>query len=583
MEKSLPGIAIGESDFKRIREHRDCLYVDKTGLISTMVRDKSSVLLFTRPRRFGKTLNLSMLRYFFECENAEENRQLFEGLSVFDDEEAMAKQGQVPVIFISFKDCRGLTWQKTFHYFKKIFANVADNIVYSGDFFDNLSVRDKKYIEDIYNEKLDDISLSGGIGFIARLIYEKTGKKVLLLIDEYDVPLHSAWLNNFWDEAVDFIRSLFSTALKDSLYIEKAVLTGCMRIAKESIFTGVNNFNVYSITEGACVEQGQEPEPVEGRYSSFFGFTESEVRELLRLYGQEGRFDGLKDWYDGYNFGALQAIYNPWSVSKWLNSTDKAFRPHWVNTSGNELIHSILHRSRSENKQQLTELLNGKSVSAPLNEEVVFAEIESTPESIWNFLFASGYLKSESYFAGGPENLITYVNLKIPNKEVKTLFLLSIKNWFDVNNSAAELLAAGDFLRKGEGENFTRIFKKLVQDCFSYFDVGQDGGENFYHGFTLGLMVHFYDTWKIKSNREAGFGRADVLMYPLKPLEDFAVVMEFKRCEKKSELKLATKEALQQIEEKKYEQELQSAGAQKIIKLGMAFCGKSCELKTEVL
>jgi hypothetical protein len=537
MEKSLPGIAIGESDFKRIREHRDCLYVDKTGLISTMVRDKSSVLLFTRPRRFGKTLNLSMLRYFFECENAEENRQLFEGLSVFDDEEAMAKQGQVPVIFISFKDCRGLTWQKTFHYFKKIFANVADNIVYSGDFFDNLSVRDKKYIEDIYNEKLDDISLSGGIGFIARLIYEKTGKKVLLLIDEYDVPLHSAWLNNFWDEAVDFIRSLFSTALKDSLYIEKAVLTGCMRIAKESIFTGVNNFNVYSITEGACVEQGQEPEPVEGRYSSFFGFTESEVRELLRLYGQEGRFDGLKDWYDGYNFGALQAIYNPWSVSKWLNSTDKAFRPHWVNTSGNELIHSILHRSRSENKQQLTELLNGKSVSAPLNEEVVFAEIESTPESIWNFLFASGYLKSESYFAGGPENLITYVNLKIPNKEVKTLFLLSIKNWFDVNNSAAELLAAGDFLRKGEGENFTRIFKKLVQDCFSYFDVGQDGGENFYHGFTLGLMVHFYDTWKIKSNREAGFGRADVLMYPLKPLEDFAVVMEFKRCEKKSELK----------------------------------------------
>jgi hypothetical protein len=578
MNNELPGIAIGESDFKRIREHRDCLYVDKTGLISTMVRDKSSVLLFTRPRRFGKTLNLSMLRYFFECENAEENHQLFEGLSVFDDEEAMAKQGQVPVIFISFRNCRGLNWESCFHTFKSLFSEQAKYLRKSFSDLD-LDDRDGSYLVDMRNEKLEPKSLSEAFQFICAIIREKTGKKPLLLIDEYDVPLHSAWLNNFWDEAVDFIRSLFSAALKDSLYLEKAVLTGCMRIAKESIFTGVNNFNVYSITEGACVEQGQEP--VEGRYSSFFGFTESEVRELLLLYGQADRFEDIKDWYDGYNFGALQAIYNPWSVSKWLNSTDKAFRPYWVNTSGNELIHSILHRSRSENKQQLTELLNGKSVSAPLNEEVVFAEIESTPESIWNFLFASGYLKGESYYSNEEGEI--FVNLKIPNKEVRIVFRQSIKNWFDANNSAAELLAAGDFLRKGEGENFIRIFKKLVQDCFSYFDVGQDGGENFYHGFTLGLMVHFYDTWKIKSNREAGFGRADVLMYPLKPVDDFAVVMEFKRCEKKSELKVATKEALQQIEEKKYEQELQSAGAQKIIKLGMAFCGKACELKTEVL
>jgi hypothetical protein len=581
MEKSLPGIAIGESDFKRIREHRDCLYVDKTGLISTMVRDKSSVLLFTRPRRFGKTLNLSMLRYFFNCENAEENRQLFEGLSVFDDEEAMAKQGQVPVIFISFKDCRGLDWDTCFFYFQTLFARIAEDIIdswHEKESFDNDNL---VHLQKMKSKGLDSKTLSDGINFLAKIIWKKTGRKLLLLIDEYDVPLHSAWLNNFWDKAVDFIRSLFSTAMKDSLYIEKAFLTGCMRIAKESIFTGVNNFNVYSITEGVYVEQGQEP--VEGRYSSFFGFTESEVRELLRLYGQEGRFDGLKDWYDGYNFGALQAIYNPWSVSKWLNSTDKTFRPYWVNTSGNELIHSILHRSRPENKQQLTELLNGNSIVVKLKEETVFSEIEDSPDNVWNFLFASGYLKSESFFAGGDEGIIIYANLRIPNKEVKYVFMESICNWFDNNNSAAELLAAGDFLRKGEGENFIRIFKKLVRDCFSYFDVGQDGGENFYHGFTLGLMVHFYDTWKIKSNREAGFGRADVLMFPLKPLEDFAVVMEFKRCEKKSELKVATKEALQQIEEKKYEQELQSAGAQKIIKLGMAFCGKACELKTEVL
>jgi hypothetical protein len=579
MEKSLPGIAIGESDFKRIREHRDCLYVDKTGLISTMVRDKSSVLLFTRPRRFGKTLNLSMLRYFFNCENAEENRKLFYGLDISKNPEAMKEQGSRPVLFLSFKDCDGSNWEET-----KLLIDslISSEIIRMSNILplDNINDTHKEILWRLDKKQASFDETTGSLALLCELLCQNNdGNKPLILIDEYDVPLRAAWLNGFWAEARNFLQKLFSKTLKDNIFIWKAVITGCMRIAKESIFTGVNNFNVYSITEGACVEQGQEP--VEGRYSSFFGFTESEVRELLQLYGQADRFENIKDWYDGYNFGALQAIYNPWSVSKWLNSTDKAFRPYWVNTSGNELIHSILHRSRSENKQQLTELLNGKSVSVPLNEEVVFAEIESTPESIWNFLFASGYLKAESYYSNEEGEI--FVNLKTPNKEVRIVFRQSIKNWFDVNNSAAELLAAGDFLRKGEGENFIRIFKRLVRDCFSYFDVGQDGGENFYHGFTLGLMVHFYDTWKIKSNREAGFGRADVLMYPLKPVDDFAVVMEFKRCEKKSELKVATKEALQQIEEKKYEQELQSAGAQKIIKLGMAFCGKACELKTEVL
>jgi hypothetical protein len=561
MKKEVPQIAIGSSDFKEILAEGKCLYIDKTNFIAKLCRDSSKVMLFTRPRRFGKTLNLSMLKYFFEQKNAEENSKLFNNLLVAKQPEIMAEQGSRPVIFISFKDCNGNNWKET---------KLLIDCLISSEIIRAFPLLRSEEIHNTHKEillKLEKKQASidesiNSLALLCELFYKKNEKnKPLILIDEYDVPLRSAWLNGFWKEAVGFFQKLFSKTLKDNIFIWKAIVTGCMRIAKESIFTGVNNFNIYSVTS-----------PL---YAEYFGFTPNEVKKALKIYELEERFPEVQDWYDGYKFGE-QTIYNPWSVLKWLASGDLDFKPYWVNTSSNDLVHSILHRSGAENKQQLAKLIDGETIQVLLNEEVVFPEIENSPESIWNFLFAAGYLKADSFSRNDMDDV--FVHLKIPNREIKRVFRLSILRWFENSGSRTELLDLGKYLRTGDGESFTIAFKKMVRDCFSYFDVGQDSSENFYHAFTLGLMVHLYDVWKIKSNREAGMGRSDILMYPLHPKKDFGIIIEFKRCENKKELAQMAEKALQQITEKDYAAELQAAGAQKIMQIGIAFCGKSVEI-----
>jgi hypothetical protein len=560
MKKEKPQIAIGSSDFKEIVAERKCLYIDKTDFITKLCRDSSKVMLFTRPRRFGKTLNLSMLKYFFEQKNTEENRTLFNNLLVAKQPEAMAEQGSRPVVFLSFRTCGADTWEKTLMLIKNMVAAEIKRLLPDIK-TENLENCDWEILNSLKHKQASFDELVNSLALLCEALAESCGVKPLVLIDEYDVPLRAAWLESFWKEAAAFMGNFFSAALKDNSFIWKAVVTGCMRIAKESIFTGVNNFNVYSVTN-----------PL---YAEYFGFTPDEVKTALKVFELEDRFFEVQDWYDGYKFGE-QTIYNPWSVLKWLASGDLDFKPYWVNTSSNDLVHSILHRSGAENKQQLAKLIDGETIKILLNEEVVFPEIENSPESIWNFLFAAGYLKADSFSRNDMDDV--FVHLKIPNREIKRVFRISILRWFENSGSRTELLDLGKYLRTGDGESFTIAFKKMVRDCFSYFDVGQDSSENFYHAFTLGLMVHLYDVWKIKSNREAGMGRSDILMLPLRPEKDFGIILEFKRCENKKELTQMAEKALQQITEKDYAAELQSAGAQKIMQIGIAFYGKTVEI-----
>jgi hypothetical protein len=560
MKKEVPQIAIGSSNFKEIVAEGKCLYIDKTNFIAKLCRDSSKVMLFTRPRRFGKTLNLSMLKYFFGPENAKENRKLFDNLLVARQPEAMAEQGSRPVVFLSFRTCGADTWEKTLMLIQNMISSEVSQLLPLIQ-PDKISSTKIETLQRLEKRQASFDELVNGLALLCEALAESHDVKPLVLIDEYDVPLRAAWLENFWKEAAAFMGNFFSAALKDNNFIWKAVITGCMRIAKESIFTGVNNFNVYSVTS-----------PL---YAEYFGFTPDEVKKALRIFELEERFPEVQDWYDGYKFGE-QTIYNPWSVLKWLASGDLDFKPYWVNTSSNDLVHSILHRSGAENKQQLAKLIDGETIQVLLNEEVVFPEIENSPESIWNFLFAAGYLKADSFSRNDMDDV--FVHLKIPNREIKRVFRLSILRWFENSGSRTELLDLGKYLRTGDGESFTIAFKKMVRDCFSYFDVGQDSSENFYHAFTLGLMVHLYDVWKIKSNREAGMGRSDILMYPLHPKKDFGIIIEFKRCENKKELAQMAEKALQQITEKDYAAELQAAGAQKIMQIGIAFCGKSVEI-----
>jgi hypothetical protein len=443
MKKEKPQIAIGSSDFQKIRQEK-MFYVDKSNLVSQIIKDGTEVMLFTRPRRFGKTLNLSMLKYFFEHKNVEENRKLFNDLLVAKQPETMKEQGSKPVVFLSFRTCGADTWEKTLMLIKNMISSEVSQLLPLIQ-PDKISSTKIETLQRLEKRQASFDELVNSLALLCEALAESCGVKPLVLIDEYDVPLRAAWLESFWKEAAAFMGNFFSAALKDNNFIWKAVITGCMRIAKESIFTGVNNFNVYSVTN-----------PL---YAEYFGFTPDEVREALKVFELENRFPEVQDWYDGYKFGE-QTIYNPWSVLKWLASGDLDFKPYWVNTSSNDLVHSILHRSGAENKQQLAKLIDGETIQVLLNEEVVFPEIENSPESIWNFLFAAGYLKAETIIKGGPDNIFSYANLKIPNKELYSIFVLSVSRWFENSGSRTELLDLGKYLRTGDGESFAIAFKK---------------------------------------------------------------------------------------------------------------------------
>jgi len=551
-------IPIGYSDFKRIISTPDFLYVDKTGLIEEFLEDPVQILLITRPRRFGKTLNLSTLRYFFDQENAVENRKLFDGLKVSQNEQAMAEQGKRPVIYLTFKDCKELKWADMLVKTRDLLSDVCRGLADLKNPKINPVEWDK--VIAIREQKLNDSLLSNALRILSQAYTEHYGVSPLILIDEYDVPLQSAWTFGYWDEAITFFRNFFSSGFKDNPYLWRGVITGCLRVARESMFTGMNNLEVASI--------------VSKSYARHFGFTMPEVKQLIQDYNLTTLESQIESWYNGYNFGETE-IYNPWSILN-LIKNEGLFSPYWMNTSGNDLVKETLGRSGVDAKKDLEDLMAGQSITVPLQEQVVFQEIENTPANLWNFLFFTGYLKAINI---KHSDEVTLVELKIPNVEVSRIFWESVQYWFAQKKSLSLLQNLRTCLRDGDEEEFCLILQKLVSDSLSYFDATGNEPEKFYHGLVLGLIVSFSDTWHIRSNRESGMGRCDILMTPKNP-DHFGIVMELKTHHPtlEADLKATANRAMAQIEKRQYEQELRTQGATKIMKIGIGFMGKQLEI-----
>ncbi len=532
--------------------------MDKTDLISEFLEDRCKILLITRPRRFGKTLNLSTLRYFFDRENASENQRLFEGLRVSENALAMAEQGTRPVIYLTFKDCKEMSWEN-------LFIKIRQSISQAAIHLPSLEERSLEPSEWDLLQKIKGMSLSSAELSVSLYLFSKScfntyGYAPLILIDEYDVPLQSAWTEDYWDEAVTFFRNFFSAGFKDNPYLWRGVITGCLRVARESMFTGMNNLLVSTVSSR--------------NYSQHFGFTVSEVKKLLYDYQLLGIEPKVESWYNGYMFGET-VIYNPWSILNLIHHKGE-FQTYWMNTSGNDLVKQILGRSGVDAKKDLEDLMADRSITVSLQEQVVFQEIENSSANLWNFLYFTGYLKSVSQKETEEK---TFVELKIPNVEVRRIFLDSVQYWFEQNKSLSLLLNLKSCLQTGDEEEFSLIFQRLVLDTLSYFDTSGQDPEKFYHGLVLGLIVSFSDSWHIRSNRESGFGRCDILMTPKNPAH-FGIVMELKTHHPtlEKDLQATAQRAMDQIEKKQYEQELRSQGTVKILKMGIGFLGKQLEI-----
>ncbi len=549
-------IPIGYSDFKEIASNPEFLYVDKTDLISEFIEDQCKVLLITRPRRFGKTLNLSTLRYFFDKDCASENRKLFDGLKVSQNEKAMALQGSRPVIHLSFKDCKANDWQKTQEMIQDLLQRLAL------EHLPALKEVEPKLLLPILAVSENQANFADFCNLLLNLTraYASMGPSPLVLIDEYDVPLQSAWAYKYWDEAIAFFKNFFSAGFKDNPHLWRGVITGCLRVARESMFTGMNNLVVASVPSKS--------------YSKHFGFTVPEVKQLIKDYNLQSIEAKIESWYNGYMFGET-TLYNPWSILNLLKSEGE-FRNYWVNTSGNDLVKEILGRTGVQAKKDLEDLMTGRSISVPLQEQVVFQEIENSPANLWNFLYFTGYLKA---VLTKETDDVSFVELKIPNKEVKRIFSDSIQFWFQNSESSSLLPNLKNSLMLGDVTEISKALRKLCDTSLSYFDATGNEPEKFYHGLVLGLMVSFSDTWHIRSNRESGLGRCDLIMTPKNP-DHYGIVMEFKTMDsyEDSDLLACAQNAMAQIEKRQYEQELKSQGATKILKMGIGFSGKKLEI-----
>lgn len=550
-------IPIGIEDFKEMID-RNCYLVDKTLLIKDILDAGAKVTLFTRPRRFGKTLNMSMLKRYFE-KTDEDNSYLFNGLKISEAGEKYRQyMGQYPVISISLKSMKQPTWEEAFWQFKNI---VADELWRHKGLLDSdvlLPININK-LRMICEGTADDPMYSTSLRLLSDCLNAIYNKNVIVLIDEYDVPLENAYFNGFYDKMINLIRSVFESVLKTNDSLEFGVLTGCLRISKESIFTGLNNLKVNSI-------RFEE-------YSNYFGFTEAEVQELSRYYEIEDKFDEIKQWYDGYRFGTTE-IYNPWSVLNYVQTAitmpSAPPEPYWSNTSSNSIIHKLITESEITVRDMIEELMNGESISVPIFEDTVYADIDVNNDSIWSFLLFTGYLKIIN--SKNIDNML-YADLVIPNIEVRTIYQRTIIQWFKEKVSADPRQELFEALLNEETEKIEDILCDWLDETISYHDEK----EQFYHGFLTGLLSGFKG-YTLKSNRESGNGRPDIMLMERRRRE-LAVVIEVKDTRNFKDLEKLCDEGLAQIEKLNYESELKNEGYKKILKYGIAFCQKSCMVK----
>ena len=540
--KKLP---IGLSDFKKLIEG-NYYYFDKTNFIDEIIKDGSEVKLFTRPRRFGKTLNMSMLKYFFDIKEAEENRKLFKDLYV-EKTENFKEQGQYPVIFLSLKDLKADNWEEME---RKIIVMLSDLFSEYEYLLDKLTGTNYQNFKDIAYKKVDLYDLGGTLKFLTRILYEKYNKKVVVLIDEYDAPLVSAYHNKYYEKAKDFFKTFYSSVLKDNVYLQMGVMTGIIRVIKAGIFSDLNNLNTYTILSDF--------------YLNCYGLTEEEVKKSLIDYNLEYEMGDVKDWYDGYRFGKSE-VYNPWSILNFLHA--KELRAYWVDTSGNDLINDVLKIVRKDIVRDLKKLFDGKGLKQNLSGTSDLSRILSE-EEIWELMLFSGYLTVEEKIDED------YYILRLPNREVRRLFKRTfIEKYFGRGNKLIDLMEA---LTENRIEDYEETLQDILLKSVSYNDT-KKGNEAFYHGFILGMSLYLEGEYIVKSNIESGLGRYDVSIEP-KNKNKRGYILEFKATDNVDKLEEISKEALKQIEEAKYSSSLKQTDTKEILHLGIAFCGKQIKV-----
>ena len=538
-------LAIGVSDFKKIIEG-DFYYFDKTKLIEEIINDGSEVKLFARPRRFGKTLNMSMLKYFFDIKNREENKEIFKDLYI-EKTEAFKEQGQYPVIFLSLKDLKALTWEQMEKAIKSAISRLFSEYKY---LLNDLDKFDTLTFENILlkNTELED--LKEALKFLTRILYEKYNKKVVVLIDEYDSPLVSAYINGYYEKAKDFFKTFYSTVLKDNSYLQMGVLTGIIRVIKAGIFSDLNNLRTYTILSDV--------------YTDSYGLTEEEVEKSLKYYGIEQEISNVKDWYDGYKFGDSE-VYNPWSILNFLQY--KELRAYWVDTSGNDLIKDVLKKITKNTIEALERLFNGEGLKQNISGTSDLSKLLSE-EELWELMLFSGYLTVEEKI--DQDNYV----LRLPNKEVRTLYR---KTFFEKYfGRGSKLLYLMEALTENRIDEYEERLQEILLTSVSYNDT-KKGNEAFYHGLIMGMGLYLEGEYITKSNIESGLGRYDFVIEP-KNKAKRAYIMEFKSTDNIENLEEVSKEALEQIENKKYDVSLKQNGVKDITYMGIAFCGKQIKI-----
>ena len=559
MKKKLP---IGISNFKEIIED-GYYYFDKTEFIGNLFEEVSKIKLFTRPRRFGKTLNMSMIKYFFDIENKNENKKLFENLKISENE-YFKKQGTAPVISISFRNYDESSWENGFEMIKNTISDLYDEFEFVKE---NLSARKKEKYDSILFNRATEATWKLSLLDLTKYLYEYYGQKVVVLIDEYDQPIIDSYVKGYYQEAISFFKTFYGVVLKDNNYLETGIMTGILRVAKENIFSGLNNLRVHTI--------------LDNRFTEYFGITESEVEKVLKDFNLEFELQDVQKWYNGYLFGDIK-VYNPWSIINFLN--DEKLKPYWVNTSGNELIKLYLKKLKNEIFDDFSKLLNKKSILRRIDENMTFANLEANyEENIWNLFFHSGYLTLAEEVQDDEEQ----VYLKIPNEEILKMFSkMFIEVYFENYNSFYNMVY---FLKNGDIETFKKELRKILLENVGIFDVSGVYKEQFYHGLMLGIILILKNEYEITSNNFAGKGRYDLLLKP-KNLEKRkeGIILELKivnAMENLSEDKIFEKLenecdiALQQIEKKEYASVLKNSGVENVLKIGIAFFGKEVAVK----
>lgn len=557
-------VSLGAQRFDRIREQTS-FYIDKTDFIKEWWENQSDVTLITRPRRFGKTLNMSMMECFFSNRYAGRS-DLFEGLSIWENENLRQLQGTFPVICLSFASIKAVNTDDMKYKMTELIADLYNDNTYLLQ-KDILSQNEKEYYESI-KPGIEDKVIAGTVYQLAKFMNRYYKKEVIILLDEYDTPMQEAWLGGYWDEAVLFFRSFFDRTFKSNPYLYRAVITGITRISKESIFSDLNHLDVVTTTSE--------------EYAASFGFTQDEVSEALDSMGFGSEKESVRCWYDGFTFGSHTDIYNPWSITSFLKKGGK-YRAYWANTSSNSLVNSLLQTGKAEIKETMETLIKGGSFTATIDEQIAFNQLDNSENAVWSLLLAAGYLKVLSVEPAGNRRKMAYT-LALTNMEVSLLFEDMVNSWFKDNsrvpyNNFIKAMLADDV------DSMNEFMNDIALGSFSSFDTAKgasskDAPERFYHGFVLGMIVDLAGQYTIKSNRESGFGRYDILIKPVDKECGYAYIIEFKvhRPGKEKSLEETIANALRQIEEQHYETELVKEGfaPERIRKYGFAFRGREC-------